>query len=495
MSARVRGLSVRIGGHEIVSAASVTVTPGRITALVGESGSGKTTLALTLLGEVPAGAQVAGEVEVDDEVVELGRPVEPGTVGYVPQHPSAVLNPVRRIGPVLRDIARVHVLASMRRERSRLVDQRVREALRRAQLPTDAAFLRRHSHQLSGGQQQRLVLAQALVGDPRVLVADEPTTGQDAVTRGEVAAELRTVAENGVAVLVLTHDLDLVRMIAHDVSVMHRGRIVEAGGVEDVLERPRAAYTCRLVAAHGGPVATGPAGVADGDPLVSVRALEVVRRSTRGPLITLKDVSLDIGAGERLAVMGRSGSGKTTLARCVAGLQPFRAGQVLLGGAALSALLRRRSLADLARIQYVFQDARASFSEFTPVLTQVARTAERLRGLDVEDARARALEVLGDLGISPEVAARRPGSLSGGELQRAALVRALLADPDLLICDEITSGLDAVTQADLLDMLDRIQRETGCALMLITHDLAVATRLADRVVVVDEGRIVEDGRL
>ncbi|MFI5625232.1 ABC transporter ATP-binding protein [Nocardioides sp. NPDC051685] len=490
MSARVHDLSVRIGEREIVSGASLTVAGGRITALVGESGSGKTTLALTLLGEVPERGRVTGVVEVGGQAVALDRPVEPGSVGYVPQHPSAVLNPVRRIGVVLRDIARVHVRASTRRERSRLVDQRVREALRRAQLPTDAAFLRRHSHQLSGGQQQRLVLAQALVGNPRVLVADEPTTGQDAVTRGEVADELKTVAENGAAVLVLTHDLDLVRMIADAVFVMHRGRIVEDGRVEDVLERPRAAYTRRLVAAHGGPVATGPTGVADGDPLVSVRALWVVHRSARGPHSTLEDVSLDIGAGERLAVMGRSGSGKTTLARCVAGLQPFRAGQVLLDGSALSPLLRRRSLADLARIQYVFQDARASFSEFTPVLTQVARTAERLRGLDVADARARALEVLGDLGVSSEVAARRPGSLSGGELQRAALVRALLADPDLLICDEITSGLDAVTQADVLDLLNRIQRETACALMVITHDPAVAARLADRVVVVDDGRIV-----
>jgi len=209
---------------------------------------------------------------------------------------------------------------------------------------------------------------------------------------------------------------------------------------------------------------------------------------------TLHDVSLDIHAGDKIAVLGRSGSGKTTLARCLVGLHPHRTGEILLDTTRLSPLLRRRTPEQLARIQYVFQDARASFSEFVPVLDQVARTAVRLRGVSRSEARRRALDELARLGITESGAARRPASLSGGELQRAALVRATLAEPDVLICDEITSGLDTATQADLLDVLRELQDDTGCALVVITHDLAVVASLADRVLVMDDGRIVEQGR-
>jgi peptide/nickel transport system ATP-binding protein len=205
-------------------------------------------------------------------------------------------------------------------------------------------------------------------------------------------------------------------------------------------------------------------------------------------------VALRIHPGDRIAVVGRSGSGKTTLARCIAGLHPHRAGDILLGTTPLSPLLRRRSREQLARIQYVFQDARASFTEFAPVLDQLARTAQRLRGLDRATAREHATHGLTRLGVTPASATRLPTALSGGELQRAALVRATLARPDLLICDEITSGLDPATQSDLLDVLGELQRDTGLALVVITHDLAVVARLANRVVIIDNGRVVEQGR-
>ncbi|MEV0704342.1 ATP-binding cassette domain-containing protein [Saccharopolyspora sp. NPDC050389] len=483
----VRNLTVAVGGREIVSEVSFALASGEVTALVGESGSGKTTTALALLGERPAGASVTGLVEVAGAAVDADRPPEPGLVGYIPQHPSAALNPVRRIGPVLHEIARLHVRADTRAERRRLVRARVLEALRQAQLPDGEELLLRYPHQLSGGQQQRVVLAHELVGRPRVMVADEPTTGQDAVTRSRLVEELRSVAAQGIAVLLLTHDLDLVRELAHRVLVMRGGSIVEAGSREEILGSPRHAYTKRLIAAHG--LTAEPGRAEPGRPLVTIGAVT----AGHGRVDTLREVTLEIHAGDKLAVVGRSGSGKTTLARCIAGLHPHRAGEIRLGDEPLSPRLRRRTRDQLARIQYVFQDARASFNEFVPVLDQVARTAERLRGATSSAARGEAIEGLARLGVPESSAARLPRSLSGGELQRAALVRALLSGPELLICDEITSGLDALTQADLLDLLNRLHRETGTALVVITHDLAVATSLANRFLIMHDGEVAEQG--
>jgi peptide/nickel transport system ATP-binding protein len=449
----VRNLTVTLGDRELVSDATFSLNGGEIAALVGESGSGKTTTALALLGERPPGAVISGDVDVD------------GQVGFIPQQPSAALNPVRRIGSVLAEIARLHVPKQQAR-------QRVLNALRRAQIPDGERFLRRYPHQLSGGQQQRIVLAQALIGDPKVLIADEPTTGQDPVTRSQLAAELRAVAEQGVAILLLTHDLDLVRDLAHRVLLVEGGR-VRPSDVDGIAEATAVAPTPPQAA----------------DPVLSVRDLTAGHRGTD----TLHGVSLQLAPGERLAVLGRSGSGKTTLARCVSGLHRHRSGEILLGGEPLSPVLRRRSREQLARVQHVFQDARASFSEFTPVLDQVARTAERLRGVPGDRARARAADELAQLGIPESTARRTPASLSGGELQRAALVRAVLAEPDVLICDEITSGLDPRRRADLLDVLAKLQHNTGCALLVITHDLAGVAGLAHRVLVLDEGRVVEQG--
>ncbi|WP_350277354.1 ABC transporter ATP-binding protein [Kribbella sp. HUAS MG21] len=473
--AEVRNLTVSVAGRELVADVSFALAAGEITALVGESGSGKTTTALALLGEAPV---TTGQVEVAGAIVDAEHPPARGVVGYVPQHPSAALNPVRRIGPVLRELGRLYVDRNQVRERTL-------DALTQAQLPDGEKFLGRYPHQLSGGQQQRVVLAHELIGRPQLLIADEPTTGQDAQIRRLLAEELRAVAGQGIAVLLLTHDLELVRMLADQILVMHRGKVVEAG--PEVLALPRHEYTRRLVAAQR--IVPSPAPPASGVPVVSVRDLVAGHRRVD----TLHQVSLTIEAGDQLAVVGRSGSGKTTLARCIAGLHPYRSGELRLGSAVLSPLLRRRTREQLARIQYVHQDTRASFNEFVPVLDQVARTAERLRGLSTADARREALASLERLGIREDVATRLPRSLSGGELQRSALVRAVIAEPDLLICDEITSGLDTVTQAELLDVLRDLQRTTDCALMVITHDLSVVAGITHRVLIVDDGRIVEQG--
>ncbi|GAA0479614.1 ATP-binding cassette domain-containing protein [Streptomyces sp. NPDC046215] len=480
--AEIEGLRVEIGGRAVVDGVDLTVRPGRVTALVGASGSGKTTTGLALLGEYPPGARVTGEVRVSE-----------GLVGYVPQHPASVLNPARRAGALLHDIARHRVRDLPRRARRAAARERVRAALAAAQLPDADEVLARYPHQLSGGQQQRVVLAQALLLGARVVVADEPTTGQDALTKQRVVAELAAVARQGIAVLLLSHDLAVVRELADEVLVMREGRVVEAGPVETVWSAPRHPWTRELLADEE-PVAgaADTAGFRHGPKTPPVlRAVGLTARH-RGTADLLRDVSLEIRAGEFLAVVGRSGSGKTTLARCLAGLHPAYDGVVQLDGTPLPRSLRRRTRAQLAAVQYVFQDARAAFDEHRPVLDQVARTAVRLRGVTPRAAEEEAAAVLAGTGLRGELAHRRPGLLSGGELQRAALARALLARPRVLVCDEITSGLDTVARRGILRLLTDLTGGRGAAdedrpaLVLITHDLEVAA-LADRVAALDEG--------
>ncbi|MFE6618896.1 ABC transporter ATP-binding protein [Streptomyces sp. NPDC057740] len=477
--AEIRGLRVEIGGRVLVDGVHLRVSPGRVTALVGASGSGKTTTGLALLGEYPAGALVAGEVRRSGD----------GPVGYVPQHPAAVLNPARRVRALLDDIARPQVRHLPRAERREAARALVLRALGDAQLPDGEALLGRYPHQLSGGQQQRVVLAQALLLGARVIVADEPTTGQDALTKSRIVEQLAAVAARGIAVVLLSHDLDVVRALADEVLVMREGRVVESGPVERLWTAPRHEWTRRLLDEQR---ATPPDGMATeaGRPVLEVRDLTAVHdRRT----VVLRAPHLTLHPGECVAVVGRSGSGKTTLARCLAGLHSDHDGDILLDGALLPRSLRRRDRAQLAAVQYVFQDARAAFDEHRPVLPQVARTAVRLRGVDERAATAEALTTLNRLGLPEHLAHRRPGELSGGELQRAALARALLARPRVLICDEVTSGLDTVTRRGILDVLSGLVGAEGdLSLVLVTHDLDTA-RLAHRVAVLEGGDIVEQG--
>ncbi|MFD7234626.1 ABC transporter ATP-binding protein [Streptomyces syringium] len=476
--AEIRGLRVEIDGRALVDGVDLTARPGRVTALVGASGSGKTTTGLALLGEYPAGARVTGGVRVAE-----------GLVGYVPQHPASVLNPARRVGALLHDIARDRVRSLPRRARGAAARERVLAALASAQLPDGRSVLTRYPHQLSGGQQQRVVLAQALLLGARVVVADEPTTGQDALTKRRIVAELAAVARQGIAVVLLSHDLPVVRELADEVLVMRQGRVIESGAVEDVWAAPGHPWTRELLYGEEKAAPT-PVRVPSGPPLLAAEGVTARHRGT-GDL--LRGASLTVRAGECLAVVGRSGSGKTTLARCLAGLHSTYDGVVSLDGTPLPRSLRRRSRSQLAAVQYVFQDARAAFDEYRPVLAQVARTAVRLRGVAPRAAEEEARTVLARVGLGEEHARRRPGRLSGGELQRAALARALLARPRVLICDEITSGLDTVTRRGILRLLTELTHDAdGPALVLVTHDLDTAA-LATRIAVLDDGEIVEQG--
>ncbi|MFB8086691.1 ABC transporter ATP-binding protein [Streptomyces sp. NPDC055992] len=455
----IEGLRVETGGRAVLDGVDLRLLPGRITALTGASGSGKTTTGRALLGEYPPGARVTGSVRVPQ-----------GLIGYVPQHPAAVLNPARRIGALLLDIARGRVRHLPRSRRRAAARERVLDALARVRLPADGRLLRRFPHQLSGGQQQRVVLAQVLLLGARVVVADEPTTGQDPLTKRGVVDLLADAARQGIAVLLLSHDPGVVRALADEVVVLHDGRVRDPGPVDT-------------------PGRTPLGGAGRDEVVLDVRAMDA--RHGRTPV--LDRVSLTVRAGECLAVVGRSGSGKTTLARCLSGLHPRHAGEVLLDGASLPAGLRDRSRTQVAGVQYVFQDAKAAFDEYRPVLGQVARTAVRLRGAAPAVARHEALALLDALGLPEAMAKRLPAHLSGGELQRAALARAVLARPRVLVCDEITAGLDPPARDAVLSLLGGLLRSGRMnALVLITHDLGTAA-LADRIAVMDRGRVLEAG--
>ena len=364
---------------------------------------------------------------------------------------------------------------------------RITDALRRVGLD-DPSLLRRFPHQLSGGQQQRLVLAQAFLCEARLLVADEPTTGQDAGHRDQVATELRLAAASGMAVVLLSHDLDLVEAISDDTIVLESGRMREHRPTSELFADPRHDYTCRLLAARA--VERVPAVGAEAPIRIAGRGLTVeVGRRRR----ILDGVDFEARQGECLAVLGASGSGKTTLARTVAGLQQATAGELRLGDAPLPVKGRRRTRAERAKVQYVFQDSRASFDEHRSIADQVARSAVRLRGLDTDAAKVEAERVLAEVGLPAETADRRRDKLSGGQLQRAALARALAAGPEVLVCDEITSGLDAITQKGVLDLLAALKAD-GRTILLITHEQAVADRLADKVLRIEDGRVAGSTR-
>ncbi|WP_221352008.1 ABC transporter ATP-binding protein [Streptomyces beigongshangae] len=474
----VRGLTARAGDAVLLDSVGFDLYRGRVTALVGPSGSGKTTAALALLGEAGPGVRLSGRVAAgpvtvvdEDGVTREAAGLRGRVVAYLPQHPGSALNPARRTGAVLAELARLHRSGAA---------APVTEALRAAQLPTGRDTERRFPHQFSGGQRQRVALAQTLVCRPRVLVLDEPSTGLDTVTRMRLAGELARLARTGLAILLLSHDHDLVRALADHVVVLHRGRVSASGDAAGALPARRPVTASR----HTPPDPGGP-------PVLDVRRLSAhLRPRGRGPV--LHGIDLRLSAGGCVGVAGLSGSGKTTLARCVAGLHERHRGRILLDGRPLP-VLRRRTTGEKQRVQYVWQEVRGSFDERRPVVEQVARTAVRLRGRTPGAARQEAMELLERLGLDSGTVERGPGGLSGGELQRAALARAVLAAPDVLVCDEITTALDTGATEAVLAELALLRERRGTALLWVSHDLELLSAVAHHIVVLDGGHVVETG--
>ncbi len=476
----VRGLRVVTdAGRPIVDTVSFTVEAGQLLAVIGESGSGKTTTALALLGWANPGTVIdAGEVLIAGHSM-LDRPdvrsLRSTVVSYVPQDPLRALNPARRVGAQLAEILRVH-------GRSHDTGAAIAAALDLARLPADPGLLRRYPHQLSGGQRQRVVIAQALLLDPAVIVLDEPTTGLDTVTQREFLTHLRQLRERTAAAMVyVTHDVAAAAEVADRIAVMRAGVIVEQGPAREVLSCPREPYTRDLIAAVPDPraaVAPRP----ETREVLRVRGLT----ATHGPVIAAQDVDLDLTAGRCLALVGASGSGKTTIGRCIAGLHRPDAATLTLDGVGLT---RRRTRDQRRRVAIVFQSPSESLNPRRTIGAELARV---VRFFGTGDG-TRVGDLLDSVRLPREIGDRYPAQLSGGEQQRAAIARALAADPAVLVCDEITSALDVSVQAAVLNLLGELQRDLDLALLFITHDLGVVAVIADHIALLDAGRVHVQG--
>ncbi|EHY87093.1 ABC transporter ATP-binding protein [Saccharomonospora azurea] len=498
---------LRIGtlaGDEVLKGVSYDIAPGEVLALVGESGSGKTTAGLAALGHVRRGLRhVAGTVLArprDGEAVDLlalaeadRRRFRGTTVSYVPQDPALSLNPALCIGVQIREVLDIHGYGDSDAERA----ERVAEVLGEVGLPGDDDYQRRYPHQLSGGQQQRVGIAMAFACRPRVVVLDEPTTGLDVMTQTLV---LQTVAQlttqHDVAALYITHDLAVVSTVADRVAVMYEGEIVERGTADEVLRTPSHPYTRRLVAAvpHLGTASTEPSSPDEPDEPDEDAALSVSRLSVSyGDKAVLQGVDLRVQPGECLMLLGESGSGKTTLSRCVAGLNEHYDGTVSLAGTPLPVSTRKRTSEQLRAVQYVFQSPFSSLNPRRTIAQSVEVPLETLTDLDRTARRERVAETLERVRLSATLADRLPDQLSGGERQRAAIARALVTTPDVLLCDEVTSALDVSVQASIIELLCSLREELGTAMLFVTHNIALARHVADHIAVLRDGLIVESG--
>ncbi|QKG22937.1 ABC transporter ATP-binding protein [Actinomadura verrucosospora] len=453
----VTGLTADVPGRRVVHGVDLAVPAGRVLALVGPSGSGKTLTARAVAGLHPHG----GTVLVD------GRPPVRGRdVGYAFQDALASLNPTVTVRRHLTETVKAHGTGD--------------PAAALARFGLDPALAAAHPFELSGGQAQRVALALATVHEPPVLIADEVTTALDPVTQATVLDLVRAQARDR-AVLLITHDLTAAARWADDIAVMRDGRIVEHGPAERILGEPESDLARELVAAATAEVpADGPAAaVAEGE-AVAVRGLRRVLRSRRRTTVALDGADLAVRPGEAVAIVGRSGSGKSTLVGALAALDRPDGGSVLRAGADVWALRDRERRAVRRRTGLVFQDPLASFDPRHTVRQAIAEAGP------YDD------DLLRYVGLDPAMAARRPGTLSGGECQRVAIARALAQKPDVLLADEPTSGLDVLTEERVLRLLTALRRDHGITIALVTHDLRVARRVADRVVVLHAGRIVED---
>ncbi|MFD6138608.1 dipeptide ABC transporter ATP-binding protein [Promicromonospora sp. NPDC060271] len=523
----VKDLVVEFAGRRVVDGVSFQVAAGECVAIVGESGSGKSVTARSIVGLAGEGARVtAAELTVGgQDVLALSgrrlRSLRGGTVGLIAQDALVSLDPLRPVGREIGDTLALHTGLDAAARRARTI-----ELLDRVGLPDAELRAGQRPGQLSGGQRQRALIAAGIAGEPRLVVADEPTTALDQPVQAGVLGLLGRLRDDGTGVLLISHDLSVVLGIADRVLVMTDGAVVEEGTPAEVFERPRHPYTRKLVAAvpagvprgtplsaavdpAAGPAARPPAGVgrtsgrrvaaddapmpASGDTLLEARGLARTFQVGGREIVAARDVSFSLRAGRTLGLVGESGSGKSTTARLLIGLERPDAGEVTLLGEPWIPLPESRRRPRRPLVGAVSQDALSSFDPRWTVGRVLADALTRGRTTRPGPVRAEIAELLGTVGLDPAVATRRPLHLSGGQRQRVAVARALAADPRVLILDEPVSALDVSVQAQVLDLLDRVQRERNLAYLLITHDLGVALHMSDEIAVMQEGRIVGSG--
>ncbi|SIR80830.1 dipeptide ABC transporter ATP-binding protein [Williamsia sterculiae] len=507
----VRGLRVSFAGHEIVKGVSLSVAAGECLAIVGESGSGKSVTARTLIGLTGEGAEISAEaIELDGRsLLGLGdrqwQDIRGREIGFVLQDALVSLDQLRTVGSEIGEALTVNASRDDGRRRRRQRDGRVVELLHLVGVPEPEVRARQRPHELSGGLRQRALIASALARDPKLLIADEPTTALDATVQAQILDVLREAKERGNGLILISHDLAVVGELADRVAVMRAGEVVEYGPAREILTRPRHEYTQSLLdavpsrASKGTLLTTGAELPAVATPDTStppvLRAVDL-RKSFRGKRsvehAAVRGVSFDLQAGRTLGIVGESGSGKTTTARMVLGLTPPDAGAVELDGEPWSALTDAQRRSRRSRISVVYQDPLSSFDPRWTV-ERILLDAVQVAGVRGAAARQKVSELLDHVGLSDAFRDRHPLKLSGGQRQRVAIARALAPNPSVIVCDEPVSALDVSIQARILDLLATLQAETGVALLFISHDLGVIHHISDDILVMRDGEVVESG--
>ncbi len=499
----IQGLTVALpaGGDRAhaVQSVSLQIEAGRTLCVVGESGSGKSVMATTVMGLLDKALKpVAGDILLNGESL-LGasaarmRELRGQTLGMVFQEPMTALNPVMTCGDQVDELLTTHTQWSAEERRAEIL-----RVFERVRLPEPERMLRSYPHQLSGGQRQRIVIAMAVILKPALLICDEPTTALDVTTQQEI---LRLIAdlqrEQGSAVLFITHDMGVVAEIADQVLVMNQGEVVESAARDEVLCRPRAAYTRQLLSAVPAmtppaprPVATGAVQLAGQDVGKTYVTRDWLGRAR--PTVALEHAELALRAGETVGVVRESGSGKSTLARCLIRLIDPTAGRIHWGDAEVAYLPESQLRPLRHRVQVVFQDPNRSLNPRRTVGQSLIEGAMNF-GQSRQDAEALAADLMQQVRLPVEALKRYPSQFSGGQRQRLAIARALACRPQVLVADEAVSALDVSVQAQILTLLREVQDRLGLGLLFITHDLRVAAQLCDRVLVMHQGHIVEQG--
>lgn len=489
----IRDLGITIGDNRLVNGVDLDVRAGQCTAIIGASGSGKSLTCLTPFGLTPG--RFSGEILLDGldlahaDASEL-RNARSQLTGFVFQQPLTALTPHLTVGAQLQEAATQ--AGAPRPSRAELARQLERVGLSRADERLD-----QFPHRLSGGERQRVMIAAAIAHGPKLLIADEPTSALDATLRREIMDLLDALrGEEGLALLLVSHDLAAVAAHADQLVVMDQGQVVESGPATRVISNPQQDVTRELIAAIPDLTEPAPQLPPVGEEQLVTEALTITFPRPgwrRGMVQALADADLQVREGEALAIVGGSGSGKSTLGRAIAGIGPVSAGTIRWKGELLPGR-RRRSRAMRKRVQPVFQDPVASLDPQWTVADIISEPLTYLcPDMTPNERASRIAELLGKVDLPEDFAERLPTSLSGGQAQRVAIARALAADPDMLVLDEATSALDPLIGSGILQLLASLRDSSQLSILFITHDIAAARRLCHRVVVLDEGRIVESG--
>jgi ABC-type glutathione transport system ATPase component len=496
----VVGLGKNPQAKRIIDGVSLQVRERETLCVVGESGSGKSVTSLGVMGLLQKGTLVpsGGSIRlVGEELLGASdrrlRQLRATRMAMIFQEPMTALNPVVPVGRQIDEVLRAHTDLDARTRRAKILAM-----MEQVRLPEVERIFASYPHRLSGGQRQRIMIAMALVLEPKLLIADEPTTALDVTTQKQILTLIRDLQrDHGTAVLFITHDMGVVAEIADRVVVMRHGKLVETGTLDSVLRTPAMEYTRNLLSAVPSLVPRAPR--PDSTEPVVLEANELGKvyreRSLFGKpreVAAAQDVTLTLRKGRTLGIVGESGSGKSTVARCIVRLIDPTSGGIRLGGNEISHLSRRLLQPHRKRIQIIFQDPYRSLNPRVTVGETIAEGPINY-GMPHAQALARARELLQLVGLPTDAISRYPHQFSGGQRQRIAIARALALDPEVLVADEAVSALDVSVQAQVLELLDEIQTRLGIALLFITHDLRVAAQICDDVAVMQNGRVVEQG--